>query len=319
MSLSRARADYKRFSQGEFSEEIVFTTPDGLTTVTVRGLVSRHNLSINPETGEAVNSLNAHVSVAESVLNDAGYTTRDAKKRLSLSRHKVSWIDANSINRTYLIDSAMPSDTLGYIVITLGSMPVKITTQIPASNFELIRDRIGEIITLELSGQTFATALGVNVWQERSIPFNAEELPAVSVSYGTSDFSNQNALSALTDNEFYIDIHASSPHQSSISGDEKAAKDVVRLAGIIWHIISAQEYRTLGFAPGVIGHRSISNIRIGRLSNQDALHTIAARVTVKVNSIESVNQVVGVEGSIFTTQVKLNTTDKGYLWEYEKS
>lgn len=110
----------KRFSQGGFSAEITFTNPTATKTVVVKGLISKHNLSINPETGLPVSTKNVHISVAESVLIAAGYTTR-VNSEISLKFHKVSFTDASGSSFAFLIDDVMPSETLGLIVCILGS------------------------------------------------------------------------------------------------------------------------------------------------------------------------------------------------------
>jgi hypothetical protein len=122
MSLTRAIADMKRFSQAGFSVEITFTDPSGALSVVVRGLVSKHSFSINPETGVPVNSRNGHVSIAESVLLDQEYPTRDANDNVDLKGHKVEWVDSSGSNYSYLIDDQWPSMTLGLIVCTLGDL-----------------------------------------------------------------------------------------------------------------------------------------------------------------------------------------------------
>ncbi len=120
MSLQRAIQDVKRFSQGDFSVEISFTTPDESKTVTVDGLVTRHNLSVNPETGGYVNARNVHCAVAESVLKDAGYTTRNAGGEIDLTDHKVKWTDATETEKEYIVAETMPSDTVGLIIFILN-------------------------------------------------------------------------------------------------------------------------------------------------------------------------------------------------------
>jgi len=120
MSLERAVADIKRFSQKEFSVEISFTNPDGDENVSVKGFSSKHHFSISPDTGLPVNSKNAHISVVESVLKDAGYTTRNADNEIALKNHLVSFADASGSTYSFLIDDAMPSETFGLIVCTLG-------------------------------------------------------------------------------------------------------------------------------------------------------------------------------------------------------
>lgn len=110
----------KRFSQKEFSAEISFTNKDASQTATINGFISKHNLSINPETGDPINAKNVHISVVESVLIDAGYTTRNASGEIDLFEHKVEFIDASGQSFAFLIDDVMPSETFGLIVCTLG-------------------------------------------------------------------------------------------------------------------------------------------------------------------------------------------------------
>lgn len=124
MSLDRAIQDLKRFSQGEFTAEITFTQPSGgggTSPVTVRGFVSKHNLTIDPETGNPINAKNAHISVQESVLTDAGYVTRSGNE-ISLYQHQVEWTDASGISFKFLIDDVMPSETFGLLVLMLGEL-----------------------------------------------------------------------------------------------------------------------------------------------------------------------------------------------------
>jgi hypothetical protein len=119
MSITRAIADAKRFSQAEFAVEVSFTTPDKVTTVKVKALASRHHNSFDPDTGIPVNSRNVHISVCESVLTDAGYTVRDAKGEVALRGHIVTWTDAVQ-TVSYKILETMTSDTFGLIPLILG-------------------------------------------------------------------------------------------------------------------------------------------------------------------------------------------------------
>ena len=115
--LDLAIRDYKKFSQGGFSSEILFVTED----VTVNGLTSKHNMSIDPSSGIPVSSLNVHITVNEEVLNDAGIVTRDGNKKFILKGKKVKFADASGELYTYMIDEVFPSETLGIIVCTLGT------------------------------------------------------------------------------------------------------------------------------------------------------------------------------------------------------
>jgi hypothetical protein len=110
--------DYKKFSQAGFSTEINFLDEDPV--IVVDGLTSKHNMSYTQE-GTPVSSLNAHITVSEKVLNEAGITTRDGNKKFILKGKKVSFKDASEQLYTYMIDEVFPSETLGIIVCTLGT------------------------------------------------------------------------------------------------------------------------------------------------------------------------------------------------------
>ncbi len=118
MSLERIQQDARKVTEGNLSDDIIFTDKGG-NSVTVRGFVSKHNMSIDPSNGLPVNARNAHVSVSEKSLTEKGYTVRNIKGRVDLKGHKVSFVLDNKTH-TFLIDSVMPSDTFQVLVCTLG-------------------------------------------------------------------------------------------------------------------------------------------------------------------------------------------------------
>jgi len=191
----------------------------------------------------------------------------------------------------------------------------KITIQIPEQNFELIRNKLGVILTDELSAQTVAT--DIDVWLERIIPFDHTELPAINVSWDNVSYDNHNPKTRRGENQYFIDIHINKPHTDSEKGDIAASKFAQRIAGIVAYILSSAEYRTLDFDPGLINSRWVNDISIGRIQDQDALHTVVARITLKVIADETVGDLTGVAGEIFTSEFKLDETDKGFLIKKE--
>ena len=119
--LARARLDIQRIVRGEFSSSVTFTNLDTVPkVVSVRALASKHHFSIDASTGMPVNSKNSHVSVDESALTTQGYTTRNAGGEVSLRMHYISYADSTGLIKNYRINEAMPDETLGLIVLTLG-------------------------------------------------------------------------------------------------------------------------------------------------------------------------------------------------------
>lgn len=187
----------------------------------------------------------------------------------------------------------------------------KINGQIPEQNFELIREKLKEILIEELASQTYTT--DVTVYSERFIPFDKTELPAVNISFDNVPYDSHNQKSRHGENQYFIDIHVSKIHTATGQGDVEAAKKVQRISGIIAYILSSPEYRFLDFETGIIQSRWIESMAIGRLQDQDALHTIVSRITLKVRASEIVGNLTGVDGGIYSSQFKIENTDKGHL------
>jgi len=118
--LELARRDIKAFTQRDFADTLIFKPNEAAAGTTVKGLVTKHHMSIDPDTGLPVNSKNIHCTVVESVLIDAGYTVRNANNEVNLINQLVVYTDSAGIERTYQIDQAMPDETLGNIVMILG-------------------------------------------------------------------------------------------------------------------------------------------------------------------------------------------------------
>ena len=117
--LDRARKDMQKITNKEFSVQLTFTANTG-ETAAVRGLASKHHLGINPETGAIVNVKNTHVSVAEADLVAESYPVRNANKDVAMYNHLVTYTDSAGNEFTYRVNDAMPDETLGIIVLTLG-------------------------------------------------------------------------------------------------------------------------------------------------------------------------------------------------------
>lgn len=113
------QSDIQKITTQAFTKVITFTSPDYIQSVSVRGFVSKHNMSIDAATGLPVNSRNAHVSVSFKTLDDAGYDYRNNKGEITLRNHRVKFTLFNR-ELEFLINEVMPSDTAGIIVCTLG-------------------------------------------------------------------------------------------------------------------------------------------------------------------------------------------------------
>jgi hypothetical protein len=108
-------------NSNEFGVSITFTNPDNTQTITVIGTASNHFMQFDFDSGKNVNSQNTHVTVSEQLFINGGYKLRNASGKLSVKKHKVSWIDSTGVFGSYEVLEAMPDQTIGLIVFILGN------------------------------------------------------------------------------------------------------------------------------------------------------------------------------------------------------
>jgi len=118
MSLGQARLDVVRFTQAGFAVDLVFTAPTA-EIAAIKGIASKHRMSINPDDGLPINSPNIHASVVESLLIAQSYPTRTANGEVYMKGHKVLYD-----GKTYRISENYPDETLGLIVFILDEYGV---------------------------------------------------------------------------------------------------------------------------------------------------------------------------------------------------
>lgn len=118
--LDRIRKQSKKIvTKGGFEELITLKSADGLITLELTGLVSKHWINFDTD-GNAVNSKNAHITIDEDILEAAEYPYRNGDGEVDLKKHKVSTPDSTGVVKEYVITEWLPNETLGLIVCILG-------------------------------------------------------------------------------------------------------------------------------------------------------------------------------------------------------
>ena len=117
--IQQATDDWQRFSSDTdlFGTSIDFEAPTS-ETATVVGIATKHNIGIDTE-GNLINTKNAHISIAEKLLTDAGYPVRDTNGEVSLKGHRVDYVDSTGISKKHVIQQSFPDETVGMIVCIL--------------------------------------------------------------------------------------------------------------------------------------------------------------------------------------------------------
>jgi hypothetical protein len=194
----------------------------------------------------------------------------------------------------------------------------KINEAIQTQNFELIRDRIAQILTVELANQATLTGnalFNAKVWLERFIAFDKTELPAINVYLNNTSYDNQTAITSKGSNTYYIDVHVSAKHSTTNDGDKTASINLQKLLGVVRYILEHSVYLTLDFSRGFIYHTAVSEIKVGQPNDKDGYNTVTGRITFDVNCEEKTKPSDPIEAFGYYTDVRIGETDKGFFYE----
>lgn len=192
----------------------------------------------------------------------------------------------------------------------------RIQGTIPQQNFELVRDRIGEIITDELESQVlfYNPDLDATVYVERTDPIDKTELPVVIVSLATGNYDNKDVKSTDGTYTYNVDVFTRAKTSADQEGDQRSMFSLHRLLGVIRYILDNPIYKTLGFANPMISRVAVQSLNIAEPGKQDAASVMMGRLTVTVRVPETVNLLPASLLAGYETSVKLQLTDKGYVF-----
>lgn len=203
-------------------------------------------------------------------------------------------------------------------------MPALITTILPPRSYELIRNRLGEIITVELANQvTLAPVanadINAKVWSERFVKFDKVATPAVNIMLAQGDYDGQTVKQYDGTYTFYLDCYASAKTTATAAGDTTAMLAMQKLAGVVGAIIQVSQYITLGFTAPFIWARQVKALAIALPQTEDATSVCQGRLTVTVKAPETVPVKVLEELAGNTTKVTLNSGPQGFYYDLTTS
>lgn len=197
----------------------------------------------------------------------------------------------------------------------------QIDETLTARKFELIRDRIGEILADELPNQAALNSdpdLNPTIYLERLVPVSHEELPVVNIFAAESDFNRFTQISQTGENRIAIDVFTKGPTEGPDAdqrGDTISSKKTARLAGLIQAILSHYKYRVLGFAGKFIDRVEVEEIKfLEPIKAEDATNLTKARLIVMVKAEETVAPYDPPLIDGYDTAVKLALTEYGYVY-----
>lgn len=189
---------------------------------------------------------------------------------------------------------------------------------IPPASFEIIRDRIGEILFSEIatqyeySGQEWANVKRVYIG--RYVPFQESELPAINIGVGKIDLDGQTVIQSDGTTTFFIDVVAGATGSDEVDGAAMATADMQRLVALCRGIIEHTEYKTLAFVPPFIMFRRFSQILFNPAETKDLSSVASGRLVLMVKAPENNGPFIPRTIGSYQTIVKLHESEKGYLY-----
>ena len=207
------------------------------------------------------------------------------------------------------------------------AITTKITGKIEKKNFELIRDRIGSILTAEIANQatiqvnpqTIELLQSVKVFGERFNPFDESELPAINVFTFSGQFDNKHQTNVDGLYRYFIDFIGGMAANQDGTGTPYSSFKMQRLIGIVHHILESNQWMTLGFDSPRIIHRTLVNSfqRTQEEHTQDSGNLLMYRMVFDVKSSECSIQNDSVPLNESVTDVRIDETDLGLQYIYQ--
>lgn len=184
--------------------------------------------------------------------------------------------------------------------------------------FEIIRDKIAEILLDELPNQ--ATLLNnpdlnfTQIWKERTTNFNLNELPALNLSTSEVGYNDKFPGERYTTPVYFIDIYVSKIHEQNNNADQLSMDAGWRIARVIQGVLDHDEYKDLTIAP-FVRHAEVRVTRAGEADSDGGGKVSIIRVEYMVDTYSSQGaldpeQILGSD-----TTVRLNDTEKGYFYQ----
>lgn len=171
-----------------------------------------------------------------------------------------------------------------------------LTETIGKQGFELVGEKIAQIITEEVSKQKDTQNFQENVefFLERIEPFSKEEDVMISVAFREADYDGFTTRDSQGSYIYFIDVFCSGMGIGNKAPSIVSKEKLFRYLGLVRYILSSSKYLTLGFPPGLIGGKYIKKITLdtdysnfGNHSNYDGSYIRFARLMYLVRVQEN--------------------------------
>ena len=196
-------------------------------------------------------------------------------------------------------------------------MPL-INETIGPANFELVRDRIGEILANEMPSQAQKNGLdylNCTIGIERLIPVDKTECPFINVQVEKGEYDNYTKIRREGTYNYWVDCYQRASAIDDKEGDQYAQEKLQRTFGVVEHILNHWEYEVLGFQRPKISRVEVTEILMPESGQYENMpNSIMGRAIVRVVVEEVSEPYTPLNLDTFSTQVKLGDSDNGYIF-----
>lgn len=170
-----------------------------------------------------------------------------------------------------------------------------ITELIPDQPYEIIQNRIGEILLEEITAQHALQNLDSDFkfFIERIKPYGEQEDVVITLACREQDNQEYTQQSSQGQNIYFIDIYAGGIETGDETASENVRRKLFKYVGIVKYILNSGKYPTLGFPRGLIGNKHVKKVTFdtdysnwGNHSNYDASNIRFCRILFLVTARE---------------------------------
>jgi len=137
-----------------------------------------------------------------------------------------------------------------------------ITEIIPDQPFQIIQNRVGEILLEEITAQHVLQSLesSFEVFVERIHPYDVSEDVVITLACREQDNQEYTQQSSHGQNLYFIDIFCGGIESADRSLSEDVRLKLFKYVGIVKYILNSGKYPTLGFPRGLIGNKHVKKV-----------------------------------------------------------
>lgn len=191
---------------------------------------------------------------------------------------------------------------------------------ISKQGFEIVGERIAQILTEEISNQMDLQNFEeeVEFYLERIEPFDKNEDVMISIAFRDANYDGYTTRDVQGEYIYFIDCFCSGMGVGNKPPSIVSKEKMFRYLGMIRYILSSSKFLTLGFPPGLIGGKYIKKITLdtdysnfGNHSNYDGSFIRFARIMylVRVQENEALWEGVELQGN--NTNITYNESALG--------